>query len=298
MRLLRKAWYPIPVTLVLGLFGCADHPTAPAPGLGVLEWREPVEEIVANQMIGPALPEEQLLHLQAYDWPGNVVELKNVVERAATLTDGGPLRFDEALPKASLSTARAPLPDSHGPARGFYTVAEFEHLERNNLVAAMEVAGWRVAGSDGAAGLLGLSASKLTTRLRALQIERPDPRSLFARFGGSRGVAAFTRELFGRAVAHPEFGRYWRGRSTYGVLREERLLGDYLSAAFGGPAHYVGRDMEAAHSDLDIKMIDWDIFLGITHDTLDSLHIGSAERTELMGMLDALKAEVLGSSPD
>ena len=71
MRLLRKAWYPIPMTLVLGLFGCTDHPTAsdpshptssesffgraPAPGFGALEWREPVgQEIMAHQMIGPA----------------------------------------------------------------------------------------------------------------------------------------------------------------------------------------------------------------------------------------------------
>ena len=54
MRLSRKAWFLSGVTLVLGVFGCTDHPTAPAPGLGVLEWREPVEEIVANQVIGPA----------------------------------------------------------------------------------------------------------------------------------------------------------------------------------------------------------------------------------------------------
>jgi truncated hemoglobin YjbI len=265
---------------------------------------EDIPDLIAHFLQGDErtqspIPEEQLLHLQAYDWPGNVVELKNIVERTVTLAGSGPLRFDQALPRTSLSsTAYAPLPDDHRPARGFYTVAEFEHLERINLVAAMEVAGWRVAGRDGAAVLLGLSASKLTTRLKALQIERPDPRSLFARFGGSRGVAAFTRELFGRVVAHPEFGRYWRGRSTYGVLREERLLADYLSAALGGPAHYVGRDMATAHSNLDIKMIDWDIFIGIVHDTLDALHLGSAERTELIGMLDALKAEVLGSPSD
>ncbi len=241
----------------------------------------------------PLIPEEQLLHLQKYDWPGNVVELKNVVERTVILSGGGPLRFDEALPKASLSyTARAPLPDDHTPVRGFFTAAEFEHLEHNNLVAAMEIAGWRVAGSNGAADVLGLSVSKLTSRLKALHIERPDPRSLYARFGGSRGVAAFTRELFGRAVSHPQLARFWQGRSTYGVLREERLLADFLSEAFGGPAHYVGQDMEAAHSDLDITTIDWDVFLGLVTETLDALRIGSTERTELMGMLDTLKSEV------
>ncbi|MCZ6889115.1 MAG: group 1 truncated hemoglobin, partial [Gammaproteobacteria bacterium] len=103
---------------------------------------------------------------------------------------------------------------------------------------------------------------------------------------------AFTRDLFGRADSQPQLARFWQGRSTYGVLREERLLADFLSAAFGGPAHYVGRDMEAAHSDLDITMSDWDVFLAVVKETLDALRIGSAERSELMEMLDALKSEV------
>ena len=71
MKLLRKAWYPIPVTLILGLFGCTAHPTASdpsqqtssgnffdraaAPGRAALEWREPLgQEIVVHQVIGPA----------------------------------------------------------------------------------------------------------------------------------------------------------------------------------------------------------------------------------------------------
>ena len=71
MKLLRRAWYLIPVTLVLGLFGCTGHPTASdpsqatwsedffdqalAPGFGPLQWRERVrEDLVAHQVIGPA----------------------------------------------------------------------------------------------------------------------------------------------------------------------------------------------------------------------------------------------------
>ena len=71
MQSFKSTWYLIPVTLVLGLFGCTDHPTAtdpspqtssadffdraPAPGFGALEWREPVErEIEAHQVIDPA----------------------------------------------------------------------------------------------------------------------------------------------------------------------------------------------------------------------------------------------------
>lgn len=250
--------------------------------------------LAGDERFQSPIPEEQLLHLQSYDWPGNVRELKNVVELAATLAANGPLRFDEALPRSSLSLPlRAPLPDDHTPARGFFTATEFEHIERDNLIAAMEVAAWRIAGAGGAAELLGLTPARLRSRLKTLHIERPDLRSLFARFGGSRGIAAFTRELFGRAVTHPQLRRFWQGRSAYGVLREERLLADYLSSAFGGPAHYVGRDMVAAHSDLDITVSDWDIFLGLVIETLDALRIESAERAELMDMVNSLKSDVL-----
>ena len=70
MQSLKSTWYLISM-LVLGLFGCTDHPTAsdpspqtsssdffawaPAPGFGALEWRKPVErEVESRQVIGPA----------------------------------------------------------------------------------------------------------------------------------------------------------------------------------------------------------------------------------------------------
>ena len=71
MQLSRNTWYLASVTLVLGVFGCTDQPTAgdlspettaanfftraPAPGFGALEWRDPVARgIEVRQEIGPA----------------------------------------------------------------------------------------------------------------------------------------------------------------------------------------------------------------------------------------------------
>ena len=102
----------------------------------------------AAQRVTPA----QVEHLQKYDWPGNVRELQNLVERALILSGAGPLRLDEALPSSAISyPARAHLAEEHTPARGFFRVSEFEELERNNLIAALEIAGWHVAGTEGAA---------------------------------------------------------------------------------------------------------------------------------------------------
>jgi hemoglobin len=214
------------------------------------------------------------------------------------LSGDGPLRFDEALPTSSFSyPARASLPEEQTPARGFLTATEIEQLERNNLVGAMEATGWRVSGPDGAAAQLGMPPAKLKSRLKALSVDKPDPGSLYARLGGGRGIATFTRELFGRATGHPQLGRFWKGRSTYGVLREERLLIAYLSSAAGGPTRYVGRDMKSAHRDLGIRANDWEIFRAVLSDTLDALRVPGPERQEVVEFAESLKADIVQEGP-
>jgi DNA-binding NtrC family response regulator/truncated hemoglobin YjbI len=243
---------------------------------------------------GRPLTEAQIRHLQRYDWPGNVRELRNVVERAVIISGTEPLRFDEALPSSAFSyPARAVLPETGTPARGFLTAAEFELIERNNLVGAMETAGWRVSGADGAAAQLGMSASRLKARLKALGVEKPDPTSLYARVGGGRGIATFARDLFGRAIAHPTLGRFWKGRSTYGVLREERLLVAYLSLVAGGPTRYTGREMKEVHRGLGITADDWEVFRAILGDTLEGLRVPDRERREIVDIAENLRGDIV-----
>jgi transcriptional regulator with GAF, ATPase, and Fis domain len=46
-------------------------------------------------------------------------------------------------------------------------------IERSNMIAALEQAGWRVGGKDGAAQLIGISPSTFKSRMKAFDIERP-----------------------------------------------------------------------------------------------------------------------------
>lgn len=55
-------------------------------------------------------------------------------------------------------------------AQAFVTYSELQHRERENLVAALEAANWKVSG---AAELLGLKASTLTSKMKALGIGKP-----------------------------------------------------------------------------------------------------------------------------
>jgi PAS domain S-box-containing protein len=116
-----------------------------------------------------AISPTDLQRLQASDWPGNVRELQNVIERAVITSRDGRLNLDRALP--SKPGTPPPVP-SAGPVR-VRTSQEMQDLERANLLAALEQAGWKIAGKDGAAALLGLKPSTLNSRIKALAIERP-----------------------------------------------------------------------------------------------------------------------------
>ena len=116
------------------------------------------------------LSQDCLRRLQAYAWPGNVRELQNIIERGVITARDGKLNLDRALPE-SVNSMAAALDDGSAIKR-VRTAQEFEDLERKNLIAALESAGWRVAGENGAAQLLGVKPTTLSSRMKALGIER------------------------------------------------------------------------------------------------------------------------------
>jgi transcriptional regulator with GAF, ATPase, and Fis domain len=65
------------------------------------------------------------------------------------------------------------VPASATAASPIRTARELEELERTNLLRALEAAAWKVSGPDGAAVLLGLNPSTLSSRMKALGIRRP-----------------------------------------------------------------------------------------------------------------------------
>src|SRR5438445_3621885 len=115
---------------------------------------------------------EDCVHrLKAYSWPGNVRELQNVIERAVIISRDGRFNLDRALPESrKVMATEAVSPE--GRAKRVRTAKELTELERSNLVAALEVTGWRVAGDGGVAQLLGMKPTTLSSCMKALGIER------------------------------------------------------------------------------------------------------------------------------
>ena len=101
--------------------------------------------------------------LQAYDWPGNIRELQNVLERALILSRDGRLDFD--LPQARPTPAAARRDGAPGEAPR--TETGRRAAEKADIEKALSLAGGRVSGPGGAAVLLGVKPTTLASRIKA-----------------------------------------------------------------------------------------------------------------------------------
>lgn len=125
-----------------------------------------------GRRIGPLTePQQKLLH--TYNWPGNVRELQNVIERAVILSSGPDLLLERAMVGLFSPTRESAAPPPATPeAVRVLTIRELLEVERANLKRALEVCAWRVSGESGAARLLGIPPTTLSSRMKSLNIQR------------------------------------------------------------------------------------------------------------------------------
>jgi formate hydrogenlyase transcriptional activator len=118
------------------------------------------------------IPEEALETLERYYWPGNIRELKNVLERAAILTEGERLWFhEESLLNRAVEAAEDAQPAPVAEATPPY--GRLDDVEREHILQVLERTYWRIEGKHGAAIILGLNPGTLRARMNKLGIKRP-----------------------------------------------------------------------------------------------------------------------------
>ena len=138
------------------------------------------------------LPETEFDRLFSYAWPGNIRELKNVIERAVLLSQGNEVSLRGALPETQTKRPAAPFTPEpmaatmasdivpllaatggEGGVTSLPTLPQLKHIERRVIVAALTETRWRVSGPRGAAALLAVKPTTLTSRMKAMGIARP-----------------------------------------------------------------------------------------------------------------------------
>ncbi len=121
---------------------------------------------MGREMLG--LSKQQLLTLESHNWPGNIRELKNVIERAVILSKGNKLRLDLALQNAAgLSEKKA----SAGKLPELLNETALRQLERESMLKALLLSDGKISGPNGAAALIGVKPSTFTYRMKALNIQ-------------------------------------------------------------------------------------------------------------------------------
>ena len=106
-----------------------------------------------------AIARENMAALQRYAWPGNIRELRNVVERAMIVAQGPQLTIPLPAPAAAVGRQTERLSD----------------VEKDHIRAVLESTSWRIRGASGAAARLGLRPTTLETRIAKLGLRRPKP---------------------------------------------------------------------------------------------------------------------------
>jgi transcriptional regulator with PAS, ATPase and Fis domain len=153
---------------------------------------EPLMHYILKQLGGANPPEvtpDALGKLRVYNWPGNVRQLRNCLERAILLSNEGRITSNELPPEvacrtngtspfthgtsmAPISTDTAPKIAAPGDSGGLPGSGSLRDVEKQQIIAALEQTGWH---RGKAAELLGISPSTLYRRLRDYNLEHRTP---------------------------------------------------------------------------------------------------------------------------
>ncbi|AXI03656.1 PAS domain S-box protein [Aquirhabdus parva] len=121
------------------------------------------------KMPGRRLSKSDIQRLQHYEWPGNIREMQNVIERALITSRGADLNIE--LSDSFPSIAASDVINSNAASDQILTDAQLRDLEHRNMLAALKACNGKLFGTDGAAAKLGIKPTTLASRLKKADVQ-------------------------------------------------------------------------------------------------------------------------------
>jgi hemoglobin len=125
----------------------------------------------------------------------------------------------------------------------------------------------------------------------SMREERP---SLYKRLGGREGIALVVDDFVANVVADGRVNARFKDMKPPAVARFKTNLADQICDAAGGPCSYQGRDMKTTHKGMNVTEAEWNATVDDLVKALDKRKVGDKEKSELLGVLSAMKKDIVG----
>ena len=140
----------------------------------------------------------------------------------------------------------------------------------------------------------GMVLMMLTVTLGACAtIGEPEP-TLYKRLGGREGIRGVVDDFVAFLVADPRVNARFTKLTPAQVEKLKTNAADQICDATGGPCSYLGKDMKAAHTGMNITEVDWNATVEDLIKALDKRNVAKKDQQELIGLLAPMKKDIVG----
>jgi len=124
-------------------------------------------------------------------------------------------------------------------------------------------------------------------------MSEPEP-TLYKRLGGREGIRWVVDDFVAFLVADPRFKDRFTKLTPAQVEKLKTNASDQICDATGGPCSYLGKDMKAAHTGMNITEADWNATVEDLIKALDKRNVAKKDQQELIGLLAPMKKDIVG----
>ncbi|OLB09367.1 MAG: hypothetical protein AUI04_04925 [Candidatus Rokubacteria bacterium 13_2_20CM_2_64_8] len=124
-------------------------------------------------------------------------------------------------------------------------------------------------------------------------MSEPEP-TLYKRLGGREGIRGVVDDFVAFLVADPRVKDRFTKLTPAQVEKLKTNASDQICDATGGPCSYLGKDMKAAHTGMNITEADWSATVEDLIKALDKRNVAKKDQQELIGLLAPMKKDIVG----